>query len=603
MDDEVLSRLHVVTVQLHAAIARVEDYNEKWWQIIDNLDGEAKEAEEAVYANFLLCPLTNLALEDEGPLANRPFLEQCEVAYDTLVAASSTIDEHAFSRADSRQSGASRCETQPPAVGQSSSPLMDRASRCETQPPAVKQSSSPLIDSASRAETQPPAVGQPSSPLIDMPADAETQPPAVDQSQSPLIDSARRCETQPPAVGQPSSPLIDSASRCETQPSASLGDETTRLRQMEMVDGMLAKTHAEENNSKSQGRECRNKGRSGDHIASFDLRHVALAGERGRVRRAEERVAPENEEGTRRGLQAVVATETTLDRAKNTKKALLDEAKRRERSRRQPREELANQSWRPANSCRRPSTTTTTTTETTAVISEVPSSLQRFMALMVLENRQHERNVKEECRRHEQEMERLLVPYGQEGLGEELRTTAQGILAGRRECRESRDDFFPFPSPNFVHFVSPYQNSPNFRVPETKLNQNLGFRVGWNLASQLNQNLLFWKPAGPELGFPEKRGGCQPQQQNGVGETVNEKGVRANIADDGEQSRVVEDEEVVEPQKHPLPADAGVVAAVPEPAHGNNGEEEQYEIEKIYAVYTHNGNGNNNNTTHGVLTT
>uniref|UniRef100_A0A183BXL9 G-patch domain-containing protein n=1 Tax=Globodera pallida TaxID=36090 RepID=A0A183BXL9_GLOPA len=63
------------------------------------------------------------------------------------------------------------------------------------------------------------------------------------------------------------------------------------------------------------------------------------------------------------------------------------------------------------------STTTTTTTETTAVISEVPSSLQRFMALMVLENRQHERNVKEECRRHEQEMERLLVQYGQEASG------------------------------------------------------------------------------------------------------------------------------------------------------------------------------------------
>ncbi|KAI3410344.1 hypothetical protein GPALN_004445 [Globodera pallida] len=60
------------------------------------------------------------------------------------------------------------------------------------------------------------------------------------------------------------------------------------------------------------------------------------------------------------------------------------------------------------------STATSTTTDTAASTSGVPSSLQRFMALMVLESRQHEENDKEECRRHEQEMERLLVQYDQE---------------------------------------------------------------------------------------------------------------------------------------------------------------------------------------------
>uniref|UniRef100_A0A914I2V9 Uncharacterized protein n=1 Tax=Globodera rostochiensis TaxID=31243 RepID=A0A914I2V9_GLORO len=58
--------------------------------------------------------------------------------------------------------------------------------------------------------------------------------------------------------------------------------------------------------------------------------------------------------------------------------------------------------------------TTSTATDTAASTSEVPSPLQRFMALMVLENRQHAQNVTDECRRHEQEMERLLVQYGQE---------------------------------------------------------------------------------------------------------------------------------------------------------------------------------------------
>ncbi|KAI3420884.1 hypothetical protein GPALN_014506 [Globodera pallida] len=148
--------------------------------------------------------------------------------------------------------------------------------------------------------------------------------------------------------------------------------------------------------------------------------------------------------------------------------------------------------------------------------------------------------------------------------------------------------------------VSCWRNVPLAYNGERAGNRGAGAREA---LSRVTRGLLpesrptYWPPSIVE------RGGCQPQQQNGVGETVNEEGVRANIADDGEQSRVVEDEEVVEPQKHPLPADAGVVAAVPEPAHGNNGEEEQYEIEKIYAVYTHNGNGNNNNTTHGVLTT
>ncbi|KAI3419781.1 hypothetical protein GPALN_004213 [Globodera pallida] len=57
---------------------------------------------------------------------------------------------------------------------------------------------------------------------------------------------------------------------------------------------------------------------------------------------------------------------------------------------------------------------TSTTTDTAASNSEVTFLLQRFVALMVLESRQHGENVKEECRRHKQEMERLLVQYGQE---------------------------------------------------------------------------------------------------------------------------------------------------------------------------------------------
>uniref|UniRef100_A0A914HRH4 Peptidase aspartic putative domain-containing protein n=1 Tax=Globodera rostochiensis TaxID=31243 RepID=A0A914HRH4_GLORO len=104
MDDEVLYRLRLVTAQLNASIARVEGYNEKWCQIIDGLEGEAKEAEEAIYATFPPRPLADLTRGDELLLANRPFLEQCEVAHDTLVMASTTLDENSSSRPESRES-------------------------------------------------------------------------------------------------------------------------------------------------------------------------------------------------------------------------------------------------------------------------------------------------------------------------------------------------------------------------------------------------------------------------------------------------------------------------------------------------------------------
>ncbi|KAI3417592.1 hypothetical protein GPALN_013313 [Globodera pallida] len=103
-------------------------------------------------------------------------------------------------------------------------------------------------------------------------------------------------------------------------------------------------------------------------------------------------------------------------RAKNKKKALLDEAKRREKEP-SPAEGGVGQPVVAASEQLPTTSTGDNDDRTTAVISEVPSSLPRFMALMVLENRQHERNVKEECRRHEQEMERLLVQYGQEASG------------------------------------------------------------------------------------------------------------------------------------------------------------------------------------------
>uniref|UniRef100_A0A183BJS1 Galectin domain-containing protein n=1 Tax=Globodera pallida TaxID=36090 RepID=A0A183BJS1_GLOPA len=94
----------------------------------------------------------------------------------------------------------------------------------------------------------------------------------------------------------------------------------------------------------------------------------------------------------------------------------------------------------------------------------------------------------------------------------------------------------------------------------------------------------------------ERDGSQSQQQQNKVGETVNAEDVRANNSDDGEQLRVVveNENEVVVPQQHPVQADARVVAAMKGPGNSNNNaEEEQFEIDKIYAVYSDNGNNNN----------
>uniref|UniRef100_A0A183CAS5 Cwf21 domain-containing protein n=1 Tax=Globodera pallida TaxID=36090 RepID=A0A183CAS5_GLOPA len=154
-------------------------------------------------------------------------------------------------------------------------------------------------------------------------------------------------------------------------------------------------------------------------------------------------VQEENPPGGRRHrIDSAWATEIVRDtieekRAEDSligkkKKALLDEAKRHEKDplpaeRGGPEDDSAEFPKAPRHSfgvgqpvvaaieqLPTASTATSTTTDTAASTSGVPSSLQRFMALMVLESRQHEENDKEECRRHEQEMERRLVQYGQE---------------------------------------------------------------------------------------------------------------------------------------------------------------------------------------------
>uniref|UniRef100_A0A183BUB6 Integrase catalytic domain-containing protein n=1 Tax=Globodera pallida TaxID=36090 RepID=A0A183BUB6_GLOPA len=108
MDEGLLAKLRTEQAQLQAAINRVQEQNEKWNDHIDGLEGEAKEAEETVYANFPPRARAVHPADAELPLADRPLLEQLEVAHETLIMVLMTLEEQARSRPDSRQSNARR---------------------------------------------------------------------------------------------------------------------------------------------------------------------------------------------------------------------------------------------------------------------------------------------------------------------------------------------------------------------------------------------------------------------------------------------------------------------------------------------------------------
>uniref|UniRef100_A0A914I3G0 Uncharacterized protein n=1 Tax=Globodera rostochiensis TaxID=31243 RepID=A0A914I3G0_GLORO len=176
-------------------------------------------------------------------------------------------------------------------------------------------------------------------------------------------------------------------------------------------------------------RDAMDEKRAEDSLIGIDPRGKqpeGVSAEESRLK--EDELRRQTKEARDMAFKEFVATDTTLDKAKRRKKALLDEAKRLEEEPSPargggPEDDTADRPnplgpspgvGRPVGAAIGQPPTTSTTTDTAASTSEVPSPLQRFMALMVLENRQHAQNVTDECRRHEQEMERLLVQYGQE---------------------------------------------------------------------------------------------------------------------------------------------------------------------------------------------
>uniref|UniRef100_A0A914H4X4 CCHC-type domain-containing protein n=1 Tax=Globodera rostochiensis TaxID=31243 RepID=A0A914H4X4_GLORO len=102
MSQEITNKLRMERNHLRTSLARVEEYNRQWHDVIDTLQDDARDAEELIYNNFPPRARAE-AVDGEPSIEDKHFLEQCEVAREVITIITATLMEEQ-SVTNSRQS-------------------------------------------------------------------------------------------------------------------------------------------------------------------------------------------------------------------------------------------------------------------------------------------------------------------------------------------------------------------------------------------------------------------------------------------------------------------------------------------------------------------